>query len=598
MENAHNRPPRQVARLLVAAAPALLFCWGGYVRRWAGDDGFINLRVVRHLLAGHGFVYNLGERCEAVTSALWIFVLWLLAALGLDLESAAWVSALLLGTAGVFLSAWASAAAGEQEHDGEQAMSTWSLPFGMLAYAAIPVAWDYATSALENSLGLAYIGASYAVVVSAVRGRLSLPFAAALLLGLGPLVRPDFALYAGPLVLLLAATEATWRRRVALGLTSALPGLAYEIFRMGYFAAIVPNTAIAKEAFSARWDQGYLFLTNTTTSYALAVPLLCVLFELVPRAYARWRREARLLAAVPLVLALSGCLQIAYVVRVGGDFMHGRMLLPGLFAIFSSVAVVHVPRVRSMERVHTLLSAAVLAGWAGVCASSLRVEVFANDILDERRWYVDTSGSAHPVRTEDYEKHPYYAGPRFIRGLIAAGCSRGDASLTTGATDACVRVAVPDTLDGRLPEHPENGLFPLRTDGPADVVAVYGFRPLGLSGSAMGLRVHVVDSYGLADPLAARAELAARGRPGHEKTLSTVWFAAKHVAPEATREPNVALAAQALQCGLLAELARATREPLSPARFFTNMSLALPLHRLRVPVDPHEAVRRFCAYRQ
>lgn len=32
--------------------PALLFAYAGYGRRWAGDDGFINLRVVSQLLRG------------------------------------------------------------------------------------------------------------------------------------------------------------------------------------------------------------------------------------------------------------------------------------------------------------------------------------------------------------------------------------------------------------------------------------------------------------------------------------------------------------------------------------------------------------------
>ncbi len=39
-------------------------------------------------------------------------------------------------------------------------------------------------------------------------------------------------------------------------------------------------------------------------------------------------------------VVVAGVLHAAYVVRVGGDFMHGRLLLPGLFLLLCAVAVV------------------------------------------------------------------------------------------------------------------------------------------------------------------------------------------------------------------------------------------------------------------
>src|SRR4051812_2977830 len=60
--------------LVSALLPSLLFTYAGYARRWAGDDGFINLRVVSQLLDGNGFVFNAGERTEAVTSAGWVLI--------------------------------------------------------------------------------------------------------------------------------------------------------------------------------------------------------------------------------------------------------------------------------------------------------------------------------------------------------------------------------------------------------------------------------------------------------------------------------------------------------------------------------------------
>ncbi|HET9471381.1 MAG TPA: hypothetical protein VFO24_09780, partial [Usitatibacter sp.] len=48
---------------------------GGWSHRWMDEDAFINFRIVDQIFAGHGPVFNAGERIEASTSALWLFVL-------------------------------------------------------------------------------------------------------------------------------------------------------------------------------------------------------------------------------------------------------------------------------------------------------------------------------------------------------------------------------------------------------------------------------------------------------------------------------------------------------------------------------------------
>ena len=62
----------QVVLLLV---PVLILAWMGWRQRWTADDGFINLRIVRQLLAGNGPVFNAGDRVEAGTSPAWIVLL-------------------------------------------------------------------------------------------------------------------------------------------------------------------------------------------------------------------------------------------------------------------------------------------------------------------------------------------------------------------------------------------------------------------------------------------------------------------------------------------------------------------------------------------
>jgi hypothetical protein len=71
----------------MAAALAALFALG-IVRAvqlaWVCDDSFISLRYAENLVAGHGLVYNPGERVEGYTNLLWTLVLAALLRLGVD----------------------------------------------------------------------------------------------------------------------------------------------------------------------------------------------------------------------------------------------------------------------------------------------------------------------------------------------------------------------------------------------------------------------------------------------------------------------------------------------------------------------------------
>lgn len=50
------------ASAALLAVPVVLLVGGGWARRWTSEDAFIDLRVVQQLVAGHGPVFNIGER--------------------------------------------------------------------------------------------------------------------------------------------------------------------------------------------------------------------------------------------------------------------------------------------------------------------------------------------------------------------------------------------------------------------------------------------------------------------------------------------------------------------------------------------------------
>ena len=143
-------------------------------------------------------------------------------------------------------------------------------------------------------------------------------------------------------------------------------------------------------------------------------------------------------AAVVVFMVLSGVLQALYWIRQGGDFMHGRVLLAPLFCLLLPVAVIPLvlpagvrladlaglvrglPRELSRglpaERSHRLAGAALalwlaLAGWALWAANSPGMgrdatRVTYSGIVDERRFYSQATGHAHPLTAADYLDYP------------------------------------------------------------------------------------------------------------------------------------------------------------------------------------------------
>ena len=55
--------------------PVVIVLVGAWVYRWVDEDAFINFRIIDNLLAGHGLVFNLGERVEVDSDPLWLFTL-------------------------------------------------------------------------------------------------------------------------------------------------------------------------------------------------------------------------------------------------------------------------------------------------------------------------------------------------------------------------------------------------------------------------------------------------------------------------------------------------------------------------------------------
>ena len=261
------------------AVIAVLFGWGAWQRRWIADDGLIVLRTIRNMLAGNGQVFNAGERVEANTSTAWTFLVYLGSLVGgpMRLEYVALVFALVLSVLGMVLLMLGTGRLYAPSLLGRRAVM---LPAGALVYIAVPPARDFATSGLESGLVLAYLGLLWWMMVCWSQAPRSRPegrgFSAALafVAGCSVLVRPELALIGGVALIMMLVAADGWRRRALIVVAGGLLPVAYQIFRMGYYALLVPGTALAKDAAGDKWSQGLIYLSNFNQPYALWVPAL------------------------------------------------------------------------------------------------------------------------------------------------------------------------------------------------------------------------------------------------------------------------------------------------------------------------------------
>ena len=578
-----------------------LFALLGWSRTWTSEDAFIYYRVVDQLLAGHGPVFNAGERVEAYTGPLWLGLLAVARAVppaGVELESMSVAIGLALSVGGLLSAVLAARRLWSPAPSAGSRRGPLMLPLGALVVAALPPFCDFATSGLETGLAFAWLGGSFLGLVavgSPAGGERRHPararYGLAVALGVGPLVRPELAIFAAAFLVVLAILERPIPPRRALRLlasAAAIP-LVYQLFRMGYFGSLLPNTALAKEAGAAYWARGWSYLANLFVPYALWLPVAALLAWAVLSARDLWRgsnRERALLVAAPIA---AGALQAFYVVRLGGDYMHARMLLPAVFAVLMPVAVVAATR-----RWVTALLAAVVVPWAIVSAFSLRASAEdAQDptnlkVYDQRRRYAELWGYRDMVTLGDY------AAVVAERPGLHVRQGRELAALAESRRVVAFRLNPrPVPLEGIAP----------RPEVAAPVVVRTGI--IGRLGLAAGPRVHIVDRFGLADPMAARLRLGRERppRPGHEKSLSEEWVLARFAVPttDAGRrrlaDPEVQAARRALGCPPLRELSAVTTAPMDAGRFAANVGYAVREPSLRFAPEPPLAARELCARR-
>ena len=574
---------RRVLQLAVSAVPVVFLAVMAWTHRSMFFDGYIYLHVVQNILAGNGPVFNNGQRVEAFTSPLWTFVL---SVAGLITPFSLTTLAVDLGILGT-VSGLALAVGASTRLVRRAEPDAFLLPLGAVVFVAVPAVWSLASLGLETGLTFLWLGACLALLVrwSGAPAR-DVPRWGLVVLGLGPLVRPELALDTLVFVVVVLAVDGGWRswrgRLAVVAWAFALP-VAYEVFRMGYYGMLVANTAVAKEASLPRPGEGLRYLMDFVSPYWLFVPAAAlVLGAFLPLSAAfRMMPDARRDRAALFALPVAAVLNAGYITLMGGDYVHARLLIAPFFAACAPIAVVPITR--------KFMVTLVVIPWALLCASTLRS-------ADSSPWstspfiVVTGHGSVQPATDNWGSAHGSRAW------LTSSGVYLQERSTITPI---------------RLRSLPAPGL-------PTPTLATYA---VGVCPYELGTGVHVLDLLGLSDPLTAHLQLSRRGVfPGHEKPLPSPWIAALVTAPGSSVDQiaaiqrqrpeqytpliadtsGTALAVQtawaraALACPSLHAIEFGPGRPLTWGTFFGDMVHSVSRTTVRVPPDPEVAYHRFC----
>jgi hypothetical protein len=296
-------------------------------RAWTCDDAFISFRYAENLSRGLGLVYNQGERVEGYSNFLW--TMWLAAGLRVGADPEKWSIAWGAFFYGLTLSLLACNALRMRS---EIPALPLILPIAALLGAA-HAEWNiFGTGGLETSLYTCLAVLAYVLVVPRDVGPWRVA-AAGLVLALAAMTRPDGPLLAGLVGIFVLAAGPSGLRRSAI-LTAAFLAIwgPFTIWRLSYYGDFFPNPYYAKSASRAWYAQGLVYAGLYFTKYWILIvgAALAVLIwgknqlrqsQLEPTPRSAWNRRV----ALALLLGVG---YTVYVIRVGGDFMFGRLLIP------------------------------------------------------------------------------------------------------------------------------------------------------------------------------------------------------------------------------------------------------------------------------
>jgi len=287
---------------------------------WMCDDAYITLRTIDNFVQGYGLVWNVGERVQAYTHPLWMFLVSAFYALTREPYYTTLIISMLLSLSTAVLLLWVS----------RDNIYTLSL-VGLLLVGSKAFV-DYSTSGLENPLAHLLLAVFFIILCSYQQPTPRQALSLGVLAGLVMFNRLDHSLLVIPG--LLATALRLQRREMARMLAVAgLPVVGWILFSIIYYGFPFPNTFYAKQTAGIPrieyLERGLVYLMETGIVDGLT--LLGIVIGVI---VALWQHQPASISA-----SAGIALYMVYVVWIGGDFMGGRMFSVPLVGAITLLAL-------------------------------------------------------------------------------------------------------------------------------------------------------------------------------------------------------------------------------------------------------------------
>ncbi len=361
---------------------------------WQSDDSFHGYVMIKHLLEGNGFVYNIGERVCATTSPLYTLV----CAVPYSITREIYFTTLILD---VIFSAFAYYIFVYQICRTREQVLT-----GFFAFVGSKAFMSYTTSGLENSLLFLFIALFLWQYMKRDYFDSRHLFLLALTFSGIALTRMDNVLLFIPVIVfvfLFKRENTSFIKCIWLGIAGLAPFFIWETFSFIYFGSLVPNTAYVKIGTGitltdyVKHGLMYYWFTLLNDAVVITIPLVFIILTII------------LKKVKYLLVSLGEVLYGLYLLSVGGDFMMGRHFTGMLFISVLSVTMMfnrekdYFDTIRRMRMVFSILVIGLMC-WSFTFGYSIGSQylfghIYSSSISDEREYYYNTTGFYNNVRS-------------------------------------------------------------------------------------------------------------------------------------------------------------------------------------------------------
>jgi arabinofuranosyltransferase len=304
--------------ILLFTISALAFL--AWQNRFIQDDAFIAFRYAQNLADGKGLIWNIGEYVEGYTCFLWVLIMTIPFLVRLEPIVFSHVIGILFFCGSLFFT----------YNIARRIRDT--LSFGVLCIILLGTNHSfssYATGGLETSLQTLLLACAVYLSLEFLRDRKTKTLLVlSSIFGLAFFTRLDSAVFIVVIIFFLIATE--WRqfrnKSAILKLTKALiiPLFVmisvWFVWKLWYYADVFPNSFYVKVgSFSLqKVEFGSMYVFNFFLYYLL-LPFIIVFIL----AFKSWKTDFKIMMLGSLVAGW-----LLYVIKVGGDFMEFRFIIP------------------------------------------------------------------------------------------------------------------------------------------------------------------------------------------------------------------------------------------------------------------------------